>query len=218
MIKHPVITDLASRKTVKQYDPSRRVPQETMQVIYEALRLTASSINSQPWKFIVVESDDAKARLGSTFAKKNHHNKQHVFDGSHVILLTHNPRYSLSDYEKVVATDINNGRGALQDKERYMSKFSFAELKTNDNGSNAEWTKAQVYIALGNALHTLARLGVDGTPMEGIDSELISHEFEHELDGFVCEVALVVGYHHPDGANAKLPKSRLPLESVLQVL
>lgn len=218
MTKHPIIVDIENRKTVKHYDPTRRVSQDKMEIIYEALRLTASSINAQPWKFIVIESEIAKQRLANTFARKNFHNKQHIFDGSHVILFAHNPRYSLEDYATVVDTDISNGRGKPEDRERYLSKFSFAESKTDSSGSNVHWTKAQVYIALGNALHVLARLNVDGTPMEGVDPELINQEFAPELDGFECELALVVGYHHPDGANAKLPKSRLPREAVLHIL
>ncbi|WP_281557802.1 nitroreductase family protein [Thalassomonas sp. RHCl1] len=218
MLKHPIIVDLEKRKTSKKYDPSKRVPPEKMEILYDSLRLTASSINSQPWKFIVIESRSAKQRLAKTFSRKNPHNKKHVFDGSHVILFAHNPKYSIYDYAKVVDADIANGRGVIEDRDKYLAKFSFAELKTDLSGNNAEWTKAQVYIALGNALHTLARLDVDGTAMEGIDPELISQEFEDELAGYVCEVALAVGYHHPEGTNAKLPKSRLAKEDIIQVL
>ncbi|MFG0253638.1 MAG: hypothetical protein ACF787_00850 [Rhodopirellula sp. JB053] len=54
--------------------------------------------------------------------------------------------------------------------------------------------------------------------MEGVDAELIGKVFEEELAGYECEVALAVGYHHPDDVNSKLPKSPLPKEEVLQVL
>ena len=218
MIQHPIIKDLAARKTSKSYDATKRVSQENMEIIYEALRLTASSINSQPWKFIVIESDQAKKRLESTFTDNNIYNRQHVSHGSHVILLAHNPKYTLEDYEKVVDTDIANGRGKTSDKERALSKFAFAESKTDVSGHNGNWTKAQVYIVLGNALHLLARLKIDGTPMEGINSKLIGDVFKEELNGFECEVALVIGYHHPDDINSQLPKSRLASQEVLQIL
>ena len=64
-----------------------------------------------------------------------------------------------------------------------------------------------------------ARLGIDSTPMEGVDDELIGEVFEKELDGYVCEVALVLGYHDSEeDYNAKLPKSLLSQEQVVQVL
>ncbi len=218
MTTHPIIKDLTSRKTAKRYSPGRRVPQEQLKVVYEALRLTASSINSQPWRFIVIESDDAKHRLEKTFARKNFHNKKHVFDASHIILLAHNPRYMRADYERVVDADLANGRGAQGTRDELLSKYAFAETRTDAAGFNGTWTMAQVYIALGNALHALARLNIDGTPMEGLDHELIVQEFEEELDGYVCHVALVLGYHHPDDLNSQLPKSRLPREDVLVIL
>ena len=52
--------------------------------------------------------------------------------------------------------------------------------------------------------------------MEGIDIDLVNKEFSKELDGYQCDVALAIGYHHPeDDFNAKLPKSRLALNEVL---
>ena len=73
-----------------------------------------------------------------------------------------------------------------------------------------------MYIALGNALHTLARLKIDSTTMEGIDSELIGEIFAKELDGHECHVALAIGYRdNQEDYNAPLPKSRLDMDSVV---
>ena len=68
-------------------------------------------------------------------------------------------------------------------------------------------------------MHAVARLGIDSTPMEGVDSELISELFADELDGYICEVALVIGYHETQtDYNAKLPKSRLSQDQIIQVV
>ena len=58
-----IISDLQNRYTVKQYDASKKISKDDMKVIEEALRLSVSSINSQPWKFIIIESDEAKQRF-----------------------------------------------------------------------------------------------------------------------------------------------------------
>ncbi|MBL4852046.1 MAG: NAD(P)H-dependent oxidoreductase, partial [Gammaproteobacteria bacterium] len=51
---------------------------------------------------------------------------------------------------------------------------------------------------------------------EGIDIDLVNEEFKNELDGYRCDVALAIGYHHPeDDFNSKLPKSRHRLENIL---
>ena len=68
-------------------------------------------------------------------------------------------------------------------------------------------------------MHAAARLGIDTTPMEGVDSQLIGEIFVDELAGYVCDAALVLGYHdQSEDYNAKLPKSRLPAEQVIQIL
>jgi len=213
---HPIIEDLTSRHTAKKYDASRKISEADLKVLFEAMRLSASSINSQPWKFIVIESDAAKQRLSNTFANMHEYNKKHVFDSSQVILFAHNPEYTREDYAKVVDKGIADKRTSIEKREAAFAVYSFAELNTDENGDTSTWTKAQTYLALGNTLHVLARLKVDSTPMEGIDIELVNKEFAKELAGYQCDVALAIGYHHPeDDFNAKLPKSRLALSEVL---
>ncbi|MDP7593192.1 MAG: nitroreductase family protein [Litorilituus sp.] len=216
---HQIITDLERRYTAKKYDPSKRIPQQSLDIIYKAMHLSASSINSQPWKFIVIESDEAKQRFHDTFEHKYQFNQPHAKSASHIILFAHNPNYGREDYAKVVDKGIADGRTPPENREQAFASFMFAELNTDKHGNTASWTKSQTYLALGNTLHILARLGIDSTTMEGVDSEMISKAFTKELDGYQCNVALAMGYHHAEeDYNAKLPKSRLPIDDVLQVL
>lgn len=216
---HPILEDLNKRYTSKRYDPTKRIPAEDLAVIYEAMRLSSSSINSQPWKFIVIESDAAKQRMHDTFANKFQFNQPHIKAASHIVLFAHNPKYTREDYAKVVDKGIKDGRTKPEDREKAFGSFAFATLNTDENGNTAAWTKAQTYLALGNTLHTLAHLGIDSTCLEGVDSAMISEIFKDELDGYVCEVGLAMGYHHPEeDYNAKLPKSRLAAKDVIKIL
>ncbi|WP_318513680.1 nitroreductase family protein [Photobacterium leiognathi] len=212
----PIIDDLTWRYTTKSYDPTKKISAENMAIIEEALRLSASSINSQPWRFIILESDEAKQRFSNTFANKFFPNKPHATNASHIILFAHNTHYSKQDFEAVIDQNILDGRLTEDKKDDAVSKFSFADLYTEPNGYNANWTKAQLYLAFGNMLHVLARLKIDSTPLEGIDVQLVEKEFRQELEGFSCPVALAIGYHDESDFNAKLPKSRLPAEKVIK--
>ena len=213
---HSIIEDLRWRYTTKRYDASKKVAQADLEVLCEALRLSASSINSQPWRFVVIESDAAKERMNQTFARRHQFNQPHVFASSHIILFAHNPRYTRDDYAKVVDKGIADGRTKPEEREKSFGAFAFVEANTSQATGTREWAKAQVYIALGNALHTLARLKIDSTTMEGIDSELIGEIFAKELDGHECHVALAIGYRdNQEDYNAPLPKSRLDMDSVV---
>jgi len=216
---HPIIKDLNKRYTCKKYDPSKKIPKEKLEILYEAMRLSASSINSQPWKFIVLESNEAKERMYKTFVEKYHFNREHVLEASHIILFAHHPHYMREDYARVVDKAIVDGRTKLQERENAFGSFMFAQMNTDEEGYTGTWTKAQLYLALGNTLHTLARLDIDSTCLEGIDAPLVNQEFKEELKGYSCEVALAIGYHDEEkDFNAKLPKSRLSREDVFVYL
>jgi len=213
---HQIIEDLLWRHATKKYDATRKVSKEDLDVLFEAIRLSASSINSQPWRFVVIESNEAKERMNKTFAHKHQYNQPHVFDSSHIILFAYNPRYTRDDYAQVVDKGIEDRRTKPENRESAFGVFTFAELNTDETGNTSCWTKAQTYLAFGNTLHTLARLRIDSTPLEGIDIDLVNEEFKEELDGYQCDVALAIGYQHPDDDyNAKLPKSRRSLDSIL---
>ncbi|MDU0354455.1 nitroreductase family protein [Paraglaciecola aquimarina] len=218
-MSHQIIKDLSTRYTAKKYDASKRISAEDIDVIKQAIRLSASSINSQPWKFILVESDEGKQRLHDTFANKFQFNQQHAKEASHTLLLAFDPKFTKEKFTKRVDAEVSSGHLPAEKYDSFLGAYAFAEMNTDENGSNATWTKAQVYLALGNILHTLARLGIASTPMEGVDHELIGEIFKAELDGHVCEVALAMGYQdEKEDWNFGLPKARLALNEVIEVV
>ncbi|TFH92282.1 NAD(P)H-dependent oxidoreductase [Vibrio ouci] len=216
---HPIIKDLNTRYTAKKYDTEKRISAEDMDVIKQALRLSASSINSQPWKFIVLESEEAKQKFHDTFANMHQFNQPHAKEASHTVLFAYDPKFTKEKFAKRVDAEVTSGHLPADMYDTFMGAYAFAEMNTDETGFNGNWTKAQTYIALGNLMHTLARLGIDSTPMEGVDGELIGKAFSEELEGHVCELALSIGYHK-DGEdyNHGLPKARLAMDDVVTTL
>lgn len=212
-----IVQDLNWRYTAKSYDKTKRISPEDLATIEEVLRLSPSSINSQPWKFIVIKSDEAKERLASTF-EKFQFNQPHATNASEIIIFANKVHYSKDDYRKRLDASLAAGRMNQKGYDQQLERaFAFAEMAADGNGDNSGWTKAQSYIALGNVLHALARLEIDSTPMEGVDAEAIKAEFAKELgEDYECTFALAIGYHQ-DGKdyNRKLPKSRMAKEDVI---
>ncbi len=48
MMAHPIIKDLNWRYSTKKYDTGKKIPAQDLEILFEAIRLSASSINSQP--------------------------------------------------------------------------------------------------------------------------------------------------------------------------
>jgi nitroreductase/dihydropteridine reductase len=217
---HPIIQDLLWRHATKAYDNTQKILADDLEVLYEAMRLSPSSINSQPWRFVIISSDEAKKRMSDTLANKHQFNQPHIINSCQTILFAYNPRYNKDDYNKIIDKAVLDKRLQSENRDTAFKSFMFAELNTDDKtGDTSSWCKAQTYLALGNALHTLARLQIDSTPLEGIDIKLVNQEFKKELMGFKCEVALCIGYHHKQkDFNAKLPKSRHNLSDILVII
>lgn len=214
-----IIKDLNVRYTAKKYDETKQISDEDIAIIKEALRLSASSINSQPWKFILVESDQGKQRLHDSYANKHQFNQPHAKEASHTLLFAYDPAFTKDKFSKRVDAEVSSGHLPAEMYDTFMGAYAFADANTNENGFNGGWTKAQVYLALGNVLHTLARMGIASTPMEGVDAELIGELFKDELDGHVCEVALAMGYHKEgEDYNYGLPKARLAMDDIIAVV
>jgi nitroreductase len=57
---------IASKRDVKTYDGARAVPDDVVERIVDAGRLSGSSKNAQPWTFVIVQDPDRKAALAET--------------------------------------------------------------------------------------------------------------------------------------------------------
>ncbi|HWJ95112.1 MAG TPA: nitroreductase family protein, partial [Telluria sp.] len=81
-----VLNAALERHTAKVYDASRRIPDAIMHQLVGLLRNSPSSVNSQPWHFIVADSAGARARMAKGAQGGFAYNEPKILDASHVIL------------------------------------------------------------------------------------------------------------------------------------
>ena len=67
-----------TRYTAKHYDPAKRVSDADLATLLEVLRLSPSSVNSQPWEFFVAGSEEAKSKLMPAVLDFNRERVQHA--------------------------------------------------------------------------------------------------------------------------------------------
>lgn len=208
------------RYSAKAYDPARKVPEEIMQQIYEVLRNSPSSVNSQPWHFIVASTPEGKARLAKGVQGGYAFNEAKVRDASHVILFCTKIDADAGHLERLLDKEEADGRFADDTVRGYSAKSRqhFTNLHRYTFKDLPQWYEKQVYIALANAMFAAAAVGVDSTPMEGIDIPALDAELGLHEKGLSSLVLLSLGYHAEGDFNAKLPKSRLAQEDVFTFL
>lgn len=57
------MSTLTTRRSIRAYDPNVKISKEEMTKILEDATRAPSSMNMQPWRFFIVESDEAKEKL-----------------------------------------------------------------------------------------------------------------------------------------------------------
>ncbi len=205
-----LIENLQWRHAVKAYDPAKKVAEEDVQKILEAARLAPTSSGLQPFRIIVVESQELKEKMVTGAL-----NPEVMKECSHVLVFAAWDHYSDEKIDRVYDrhTDERNlprGRfGSYTDK-----------LKELFNGQTPEQHFAhaarQTYIALGLAMAQAAELKIDSTPAEGFSNEVVDEILELKELGLKSVTLLYLGYRDVERDYlSHMKKVRIPMEEFI---
>lgn len=206
------------RYTTKAYNPNKRIPAETLHRLLETLRLTASSVNSQPWHFIVAGTKEGKERLLAGFGQGYEFNAPKITNASEVVVLCTRNDMSAEFLQTLLDQEDKDGRFANDEIKAGNQKGRefFVNIHKKDRNDLKAWLEKQTYIAVGTLLLAAAAEGVDATPIEGFDATALDKELKLAERGLSSTVVIALGYHSDEDFNAKLPKSRLPASTVIE--
>lgn len=213
------ITETAkSRYTTKAYDPARRIDDADVQAIRDLLRFSPSSTNAQPWHFILAGTPEGKARVAKSTEGRYEFNRPKILNASHVVVFASRTTIEEDYLLRVLDAEEEAGRFASDPaklrEQQHGGRSMFVNMH-KDAGDLEAWTQAQTYLNIGQFMLGVAALGIDATPMEGVDLAALDAEFGLREKGFRSLVVVSLGYRAPDDFNAALPKSRLPEAEVI---
>lgn len=187
------------RYATKRYDSTQKLSDEQVSELKEILHKSPSSINSQPWRFTFIGDQTLKEEL----ADFSFNNAGKVRDCSHLVVFSVIDDVAL--FEEQIATYLPEGAVA------YFNN----NVKPGGEQQIKAWMAHQVYLALGFFLSNVASLGIDSTPMEGINPA----EYDRilKIDGYKSLFAVALGYRSADDFNqpSVKPKSRIEIEKVI---
>lgn len=212
------------RYTTKEFDTNKKISETDMVEVKNLLRMSPSSVNLQPWHFIVAETKEGKERIAKGTQGFFHFNAPKVINASAVVLFCSRTSESADDayFKHLLEVQDKDGRFPNEDIKNgmYGGMNSFANIHKYDLKDYQHWMEKQVYLNIGNFLLGVASLGIDATPMEGIDVKALDEEFELREKGFTALVAVSLGYRTESDFNStdKTPKSRLAESEIITVI
>lgn len=215
-----LIEIMERRYSTKKFDNTRKISAEYMKQIKELLRLSASSVNSQPWHFVIASSEEGKKQISKSTQGFYAFNEEKVLTASDIVILCARTSMDENYLQHILEKEDQDGRFANEEFKNTMhvGRSTFVNFHKNDYNDLQHWMEKQVYLNLGNLLLGVATLGIDAVPIEGFDANVLNEELGLIEKGLTAVALVPLGYKANDDFNAELPKSRFSEEEIFTTI
>ncbi|WP_219117615.1 NAD(P)H-dependent oxidoreductase [Janthinobacterium sp. UMAB-56] len=188
-----LLETLQWRYATKKMDPTKTVPQDKVERILEAVRLTASSSGLHPYEVFVVTNPALREQI-----KPHAWNQSQVTDASHLLVFAAWDNYTVERINQMFDL-VNTVRGFKNEGWEAYRQQILATYPQRDAETNYQHAARQAYIGVGTALIAAAEEKVDSTPMEGFDPAKVDDILGLREKGLRSVVMLPLGYRADAG-------------------
>jgi len=208
-----LISKLSQRYASKQMS-GKKLPQEKVDIILEAIRLAPTSMGLQPFKVLIVETQEMKQKIFELAAP----GQPQIPNASQVLVFTCYKNITseiLDEYFDL----INTTRPTFPKEKVVAYRNMMNGLLSRSSEDTFKWANHQAYIALGFGLAAAAIEEVDSVPIEGFNPAALDEllQLESQNLGSVCMLA--IGYRNDEtDYNARLPKVRKSKDKLFELL
>ncbi len=206
-----LVSALNWRYATKQFDASRKIVAADWNALEESLRLAPSSFGIQPWKFIVVESPELRAKL-----REASWGQTQVTEASHLVVLAVKQAVDAAHLDRFMADTAKTRGAAVESLAGYRKLVDGFVAAKAQAGQLEAWSSKQVYIAAGQFMASAAVIGVDTCPLEGIDPAKYDEALGLAGSGWATQMAIAAGYRAAGDKYATAPKVRFPASEVIE--
>jgi nitroreductase len=189
------------------------VPEEKIDKILEAIRLTPTSSGLQPFEVFVITDKEVKSTI-----REIAWNQSQVTDCSHLLVFAAWNNYTAKRINHMF--DLTNEIRGFKNEgwENYRQQL-LSSYPQKDPQQNFEHAARQTYIALMSAITQATAEGLDSTPMEGFDASALDGILNLEEKGLKSTLLLPIGYRDADNDwLVNLVKVRKPIEELVNYI
>ncbi|WP_054943078.1 nitroreductase family protein [Paenibacillus ihuae] len=197
---------ISGRRSVRQYDPSVKISKEEMTEILTEATLAPSSVNMQPWRFLIIESAEAKAKL-ATIAKFN----QLQVETSAAMIAVFGDLNNFEYGEEIYGTAVERGLMPQEVKEGQLSRLAvhFANLPADINRETVMIDGGLVSMQLMLAARAH---GYDTNAIGGFEKDQIAEMFGMDKERYIPVMLISIGKAAAEG----YPSVRLPIDKIAE--
>lgn len=203
-----IIQSLNWRYATKSFDATKKLTDNQLQLLKDAIQLAPSSYGLQPYQIIIVTNQEIREAL-----KAAAYGQPQLTEASHVFIFARTKNYTTAHVDDYAANIIaTRGVSAEAIKGFVDTMISAVENKTQDE--LAVWNSKQVYIALGVLLETAALNEIDACPMEGFDNAKFDEILGLDAKNLASVVIAPVGFRSAEDGYQHYKKVRKSQEDL----
>lgn len=200
------------RYATKKFDASKKIAEQDLNILKEAIRLSSSSYGLQPYKIIIVESPELRAQLQPAAWGQSQ-----ITDASHIIIFANEVNFGAEGIDSYFKNVSETRNTSLESMKGYMDFMKRTITALSEEERNI-WSSKQTYLALGNLLNAAADLKIDVTPMEGFVPAQVNALLGLDKLGLNATLIATMGYRHDEDATQHFKKVRKSNEELFITL
>jgi nitroreductase len=197
---------ITGRRSIRNYDPSVKISKEEMTEILQEATLAPSSVNLQPWRFLVIDSPEGKETL-VPLAKFN----QTQVKTSAAVIAVFTDMNSLDLADEIYDEAVDKGYMPAEVRDRQlpsikgllnvMPKEQYKEMNLIDAGL------VSMQLMLAARAH-----GYDTNPIGGYEKDQIAEAYGMDKERYYPVMLISIGKAADEGYKSV----RLPVEKITE--
>lgn len=200
-----LIDAIQQRKTVKMFNSSVKIPREELQDMLTLAQLAPSKANLQPWRFVVVDSQEVKSRLLDKVA----FNGPPCDSAAALVMVLADLKYELL-LEDILDNSIKHG--CLHENFKQNSyNFLLGVHQQLSEQEIRDQVITDTSLAAMQLMLVAKEKGYDTHAIGIYDKKAVLETLEIDVERYVPVMIIAVG----KAAVPPLPSARLPLEYTL---
>ena len=190
------------RYATKKFDTTKKISKQDLETLKEAIRLSASSFGLQPYKVLIIENPELRAKLQPAAWGQSQ-----IVDASQLLVFANITNFGETEIDVSIANTTKT-RGLPADALKGYGDFMKSKIVALPEDVRNTWASKQTYLALGNLMNAASELKIDVTPMEGFEPAQVNEILGLGKLGLNATLLATIGYRHEEDATQHYAKVR----------
>ncbi|WP_027108720.1 nitroreductase family protein [Lacticigenium naphthae] len=188
MLKNNDFSDVTlGRRTIRVYNEDVKIPREEMLEMIQKATRAPSSLNLQPWRFVVVDSVEGKAKLRPLVRWNTRQN-----DTSSAMILIFGDLQCYEYGEEIYDKAVEEGKMSKQERDEQLAEI-IPQYKSFNKEKMKKAVRLDSNLAAMQFMLIARSHGYDTNPIGGFEYDQLAEAFDLDKERYVPVLILSVG-------------------------